>query len=134
MLTYGDGVSDVNMECLLAFHKAHGKVLTVTGVRPPGRFGEMVGEAGGQVFEFNEKPQASAGRISGGFFVASPRLFDYLDNREDLVFEQGPIRQLVKDQQLMMFEHDGFWQPMDTSREYQLLNSLYEEGNAPWAR
>lgn len=134
MLTYGDGVSDVDMEHLLAFHKSHGKILTVTGVRPPGRFGEMVGDAGGQVIEFNEKPQASAGRISGGFFVASSRLFDYLDDREELVFEQGPIRQLVKDQQLMMFEHDGFWQPMDTSREYQLLNSLYEEGNAPWVR
>lgn len=134
MLTYGDGVSDVNMEHLLAFHKSHGKILTVTGVRPPGRFGEMVGDAVGQVIEFNEKPQASAGRISGGFFVASPRLFDYLDDREDLIFEQGPIRQLVKEQQLMMFEHDGFWQPMDTSREYQLLNSLFEEGDAPWVR
>lgn len=134
MLTYGDGVSDVDISKLLAFHKAHGKVLTVTGVRPPGRFGEMVGNKNGEIFEFNEKPQASAGRISGGYFVASPRLFDYLEDREDLVFEQGPIHQLVKDKQLMMFEHDGFWQPMDTSREYQLLNSLYESGNAPWVR
>lgn len=91
----------------------------------------MVGEADGQIVEFNEKPQATAGRISGGFFVASPRLFGYLEDREDLVFEQGPICQLVMDRQLMMFEHDGFWQPMDTSREYQLLNSLYETGNAP---
>jgi glucose-1-phosphate cytidylyltransferase len=134
MLTYGDGVSDVDIGRLLAFHKSHGKVLTVTGVRPPGRFGEMIGEAGGQVVEFNEKPQASAGRISGGFFVASPKLFDYLSDQEDLVFEQGPIRQLVTDRQLMMFEHDGFWQPMDTSREYQLLNALYENGKAPWVR
>lgn len=134
MLTYGDGVSDVDIDKLLAFHKSHGKILTVTGVRPPGRFGEIVCEADGRIIEFNEKPQASAGRISGGFFVASPRIFNYLDDREDLVFEQGPIRQLVKDRQLMMFEHDGFWQPMDTSREYQLLNSLYENGNAPWVR
>ena len=134
MLTYGDGVSDVNIEKLLAFHKSHGKILTVTGVRPPGRFGEMVGDADGQIVEFNEKPQATAGCISGGFFVAGPRLFDYLDDREDLVFEQDPIRNLVKDGQLMMFEHDGFWQPMDTSRDYQLLNSLYEDGNAPWVR
>lgn len=133
MLTYGDGVSDVDIGRLLAFHKSHGQVLTVTGVRPPGRFGEMVGEAG-QVVEFNEKPQASAGRISGGFFVASPKLFDYLSAQEDLIFEQGPIRQLVTDRQLMMFEHDGFWQPMDTSREYQLLNALYENGKAPWVR
>lgn len=134
MLTYGDGVSDVDIGKLLAFHKSHGKVLTVTGVRPPGRFGEMVGAASGEIVEFNEKPQATAGRISGGYFVASPRLFDYLEDRENLVFEQEPIRQLVKDKQLMMFEHDGFWQPMDTSREYQLLNSLYENGKAPWVR
>lgn len=134
MLTYGDGVSDVDIGKLLAFHKSHGKALTVTGVRPPGRFGEMVGDANGEIVEFNEKPQATAGRISGGYFVASSRIFDYLENREDLVFEQEPMRQLVKDKELVMFEHDGFWQPMDTSREYQLLNSLYESGDAPWVR
>lgn len=134
LLTYGDGVSDVDISRLAAFHKSHGRILTVTGVRPPGRFGEMATTASGRVAEFNEKPQATAGRISGGFFVASPRLFDYLDDREDLVFEQGPMRRLVQDEQLMMYEHDGFWQPMDTSREFQLLNSLYEAGKAPWVR
>jgi glucose-1-phosphate cytidylyltransferase len=134
MFTYGDGVSDVDLGELLAFHRSHGRVLTVTGVRPPGRFGEMGAEDDGRIVEFNEKPQATAGRISGGFFVASPRLFDYLEDRETLVFEQEPMRQLVKDNQLMMFKHDGFWQPMDTSREYQLLNSLFDSGNAPWVR
>jgi glucose-1-phosphate cytidylyltransferase len=134
MLTYGDGVSDVDIGQLVEFHKSHGKILTVTGVRPPGRFGEMVGGADGKVLEFNEKPQAAAGRINGGYFVVSPKIFDYLDDREDLVFEQQPILKLVKDDQLMMFEHDGFWQPMDTSREYQLLNALYEKGDPPWAR
>lgn len=134
MLTYGDGISDIDIEKLLAFHKSHGKILTVTGVRPPGRFGEMICGADKKVIGFNEKPQTSAGRISGGFFVASPRLFDYINDREDLVFEEGPMQQLVFDQQLMMFEHDGFWQPMDTSREYHLLNSIYEKGNAPWVR
>ena len=134
MLTYGDGVSDVNIEELLKFHKSHGKILTVTGVRPPGRFGEMVSDEEGKVLAFNEKPQASAGRISGGFFVASPKIFDYLNDNEDLVFEQEPIHKLVNDKQLMMFEHDGFWQPMDTSREYLLLNSLYEKGEAPWIK
>ena len=134
MLTYGDGVSDVNIEELLKFHKSHGKILTVTGVRPPGRFGEMVSDEEGEVISFNEKPQASAGRISGGFFVASPKIFDYLNDSEDLVFEQEPIHKLVNDKQLMMFEHDGFWQPMDTSREYLLLNSLYEKGEAPWIK
>jgi glucose-1-phosphate cytidylyltransferase len=134
LLTYGDGVSDVDIAGLVAFHRSHGRVLTVTGVRPPGRFGEMVGAAGGRVLEFNEKPQATAGRISGGFFVASPRLFEYLDDREELVFEQEPMRRLVAEGQLMMYEHDGFWQPMDTSREFQLLNSLYDSGRAPWLR
>ena len=132
MLTYGDGVSDIDIGRLIAFHNSHGKVLTVTGVRPPGRFGEMIAGADGNVIEFNEKPQATSGRINGGYFVANPQLFEYLDDREDLVFEQEPIRQLVKAQQLMMFEHNGFWQPMDTSREFQLLNSLYENGGAPW--
>jgi glucose-1-phosphate cytidylyltransferase len=134
MITYGDGVSDVDIGRLLEFHQAHGRILTVTGVRPAGRFGEIVGASDGRILEFNEKPQTAAGRISGGFFVASPRLFDYLDDREDLVFEESPMRQLVRDHQLMMFEHDGYWQPMDTSREYQLLNSLYDGGNAPWVR
>jgi glucose-1-phosphate cytidylyltransferase len=133
MLTYGDGVGDIDIDKLLDFHRSHGKALTVTGVRPPGRFGELVSQSG-RVVEFNEKPQATGGRISGGFFVASPKLFDYLDDREDLVLEQEPMRRLVADEQLMVFEHDGFWQPMDTSREYQLLNSLYDQGAAPWVR
>jgi len=133
MLTYGDGVGDVDIEALLAFHRAHGKALTVTGVRPPGRFGELVSD-GGRAVEFNEKPQAAGGRISGGYFVASAKLFDYLNDAEDLVFEQEPMRKLVADGELMVFEHDGFWQPMDTSREYQLLNALYEQGKAPWVK
>jgi glucose-1-phosphate cytidylyltransferase len=134
MLTYGDGVSDIDISKLVTFHRSHGKALTVTGVRPPARFGEMVSGDNGKLLEFNEKPQATGGRISGGFFVASPSIFNCLDNREDLVFEQEPMRQLVNDGELMMFEHDGFWQPMDTSREYQLLNALYDEGKAPWIR
>ena len=133
MLTYGDGVGDVNLEQLLAFHKGHGKALTMTGVRPPGRFGELVAEHG-RVIEFNEKPQATGGRISGGFFVATAKLFDYLEEAEDSVFEREPMRKLVADHEMMVFEHDGFWQPMDTNREYQILNELYEEGNAPWIR
>ncbi len=133
MLTYGDGVGDVDLKHLLDFHRSHGKALTVTGVRPPGRFGELVVEAG-EVIEFNEKPQATGGRISGGFFVASSKLFDYLDDSEELVFEKEPMRNLVSDAQMMVFEHDEFWQPMDTNREYQILNSLYENGNAPWIR
>ena len=133
MLTYGDGVGDIDINQLQAFHRCHGRALTVTGVRPPGRFGELV-HSDGVITEFNEKPQATGGRISGGFFVATPKVFDYLNDDEGLVFEQQPMRSLVGDQQLMVFEHDGFWQPMDTSREYQLLTSLYEKGAAPWVR
>jgi glucose-1-phosphate cytidylyltransferase len=134
MLTYGDGVGDVDLDHLLAFHNSHGKALTITGVRPPGRFGELLSDANGKVTEFNEKPQATGGRISGGFFVCRRKLFDYLDDREDLMFEKEPMARLVKEGQLMVFEHDGFWQPMDTNREYQLLNALFESGKAPWVK
>lgn len=133
MLTYGDGVGSVDLDALLLYHRAHGRALTVTGVRPPGRFGELV-HTDGIISEFNEKPQTGGGLISGGYFVASSKIFDYLNDKEGLVFEQQPMRDLVADRQLMVFEHDGFWQPMDTSREYQLLNSLYNQGEAPWVR
>lgn len=132
LLTYGDGLGNVDIDALVKFHLAHGKILTVTGVRPPGRFGELLGDENGQVVEFNEKPQASGGRISGGFFVCQKELFNYLNDREDLVFEEDPIRQLVKDGQMMVYSHDGFWQPMDTHREYTLLNGLCDKGAAPW--
>ncbi|MGH8671613.1 MAG: glucose-1-phosphate cytidylyltransferase [Burkholderiales bacterium] len=132
MLTYGDGVGDINLDKLVGFHKSHGKILTITGVRPPGRFGELSSDANGRGVEFNEKPQATGGRISGGFFVCEREIFSYLNDREDLVFEQQPMRQLVTEQQIVCYEHDGFWQPMDTHREYQLLNTLYETGAAPW--
>ena len=132
-LTYGDGVGDIDLDKLLEFHRSHGRVLTVTGVRPPGRFGELVHD-NGVITEFNEKPQATGGRISGGFFVARAELFDYLDDDASLVFEQQPMRRLVQDRQLMVYEHDGFWQPMDTSRDYQLLNAMYDTGEAPWVR
>ena len=116
-LTYGDGVGDVDLTELLNFHIKHGRILTVTGVRPPGRFGELNCNGEGCVTEFNEKPQASGGLISGGFFVCRKELFDYLPKGEDLVFEQDPMRNLVRDNQLMVFEHRGFWQPMDTYRD-----------------
>ena len=130
-LTYGDGVGNVNIEALLAFHKKHGRALTVSGMRPPGRFGELM-ISYGVVTEFNEKPQATAGRISGGFFVCNRKLFDYLDEREDLVFELEPMRRLVAERQMMIYEHNDFWQPMDTYRDHQLLNQLYDGGQAPW--
>lgn len=132
MLTYGDGVGNVDIRKLVDFHKSHGKILTVTGVRPPGRFGELMSDSSGRVTEFNEKPQASGGRISGGYFVCKRELFDYLGQGEDLVFEVEPMRKLVQDKQMMIYEHDGFWQPMDTYRDYIYLNGLCNKGEAPW--
>jgi len=132
MLTYGDGVGTVDIKNLLKFHKSHGKILTVTGVRPPGRFGELQCNEAGLITEFNEKPQTTGGRISGGFFVCKTEIFDYIDDREDTVFEQTPLRNLVTDREMMVYKHDGFWQPMDTQREYLLLNTLYTQKKAPW--
>ena len=131
MLTYGDGVGDIDIHALVDFHRRHGKVLTVTGVRPPGRFGELEID-GDRIIGFNEKPQVSEGRISGGFFVCQRRLFDYLDGDESLMLEQEPMRRLVADGEAMIYRHDGFWHPMDTYRDYQLLNSLWDTGKAAW--
>lgn len=134
LLTYGDGVSDVDVGKLIAAHHAHGKLATVTAVRPPGRFGEMRIN-GGTVREFNEKPQASEGFINGGFFVLdSKRIWDYVGSDPSTIFEREPLRCLARDGQLVAFEHTGFWQPMDTAREYMLLNDLWAKGRAPWKR
>jgi glucose-1-phosphate cytidylyltransferase len=133
-LTYGDGVGDVDLARLLEFHVAHGRVATVTGVRPPGRFGELEYDGGARVTGFNEKPQVSGGRISAGFFACRRELFDYLPDGPDVVLEREPMRQLVTDGELMVFEHDGFWHPMDTYRDYAYLNEIYEKGRAPWVR
>ena len=133
LLTYGDGVGDINIDEVVAFHREHGKLLTLTAVRPPGRFGELGLDDSRSVVGFNEKPQAEGGWINGGFFVASPGVFDYLPAHADmLMFEQEPMQRLVADRQLAAFQHTGFWQPMDTFQEFTLLNRLWNEGNAPW--
>ncbi|MGB8931149.1 MAG: glucose-1-phosphate cytidylyltransferase [Anaeromyxobacteraceae bacterium] len=132
LLTYGDGVSDVDVGESIAFHAQHGRVATVTAVRPPGRFGEMMID-GGRVTEFNEKPQATEGFINGGFFVLDGRrIWDYLGDKASTIFEREPLRRLAADGQLVAFPHTGFWQPMDTSREYGMLNDLWATGKAPW--
>jgi glucose-1-phosphate cytidylyltransferase len=132
LLTYGDGVCDVDIGASIAFHKKHGKAATVTAVRPPGRFGEMV-IADGRVAEFNEKPQTSEGFINGGFFVLDGRrTWDYLGTSPAMVLEREPLRRLAADGELVAYPHTGFWQPMDTLREYQLLNDLWARGKAPW--
>lgn len=133
MLTYGDGVSDIDLKSLAAFHQQHRPLVTVSGVRPPGRFGELEGDADGRLREFNEKPQASGGRISGGFFVCNRALLQHLDpNRDDQVLEADPLPRLARERNVMMYAHDGFWQCMDTFRDYALLNELYQSGKAPW--
>ncbi len=132
LLTYGDGISDVDMNALIEFHKSHGRLMTVTGVRPPGRFGEIETDGTGKIIEFNEKPQATGGRISGGFFVCEPGVFDFLSGSEDLMLEQEPMRRLTAEGQMMLYAHDGFWQCMDTHRDYKLLNGLWGAGTAPW--
>lgn len=131
-LTYGDGVGDVDVGALLAFHRSHGRLGTITGVRPPGRFGELVVEDG-LARSFDEKPQVSGGLINGGFFVFERAFVGrYLTDRDDLVLEHEPLRRLAEDRQLMVWRHDGFWQPMDTYREWKLLEDLWSSGDAPW--
>ena len=133
MITYGDGLSNVDLGSLISFHKKKQKALTLTGVRPAGRFREILSDSKGEITDFKEKPEATRGRINGGFFVASYSLFAYVDeSRDDVVFEQEPVRRRVESRQLMQFDHDGFWQPMDTMREYKLLNELYTNNKAPW--
>jgi glucose-1-phosphate cytidylyltransferase len=134
-LTYGDGVADLDICELIDFHRAHGRIATVTGVRPPGRFGVMRTERSGGalvVRDFQEKPQTEQGWINGGFFVLDSGIWDYVSDDEDLVFEREPLQRLAQDGQLVMFEHHGFWQPMDTYREWSLLNELWNKGDAPW--
>jgi glucose-1-phosphate cytidylyltransferase len=130
MLTWGDGVSDVNLRDLLAFHRSHGKLATLTAVRPPARFGHLEFK-GNQVVRFTEKPQTSEGWINGAFFVLEPEIFDYIDG-DDTQWEREPLERLSRDSQLIAYHHSSFWQCMDTLRDKKLLESLWETGNPPW--
>ena len=130
MLTWGDGVSDVNLTDLLEFHKKHGKLATLTAVRPPARFGHLVFN-GDQVAQFSEKPQTMEGWINGAFFVLEPEVFDYIDG-DDTQWEKEPMERLAADGQLMAYRHMSFWQCMDTLRDKKLLEELWHSGKAPW--
>ena len=130
MLTYGDGVADIDINKLVAFHKSHGKLATVTSVRPPARFGGME-IVNGVVKDFKEKPQSGEGWINGGFFVFEPGVFDYLDN-DKTILEQGPLENMAKNGQLMAFEHSSYWQCMDTIRDRDALQDLWKTNKAPW--
>jgi glucose-1-phosphate cytidylyltransferase len=130
--TYGDGVSDVDISSEIAFHKQHGKLATITAVQPPGRYGALTMN-GAQVEGFTEKPRGDGGLINGGFFVLSPKCIDLIAGDQSS-WEGEPMTRLSADGQLMAFEHDGFWQPMDTLREKNLLESLWTTGKAPWKK
>jgi glucose-1-phosphate cytidylyltransferase len=130
MMTFGDGVSDVDVNRLVEFHRAHGRLATLTAVRPPARFGhvELIGD---QVAEFSEKPQLGEGWINGGFFVLEPGVLDYIDG-EDTHFQREPLERLAADGQLMAYKHTSFWQCMDTLRDKILLQQLWDSDAAPW--
>lgn len=130
MLTWGDGVSNVDLRKLLAFHRAHGKIATLTAVRPPARFGHLELD-GDRIAEFSEKPQIGEGWINGAFFVLEPAIFDYIDG-DATAFEREPLERLARDGQLMAYRHTSFWQCMDTLRDKKLLETLWESDNAPW--
>lgn len=131
MLTYGDGVADVNINALLEFHRRHGKAATVTSTQPSGRFGALNLDPAGNVSSFQEKPAGDGAWINGGFFVLEPAVLDYID-RDGTVFEKEPLEGLARDQQLVAYKHSGFWQPMDTLRDKILLEELWSSGKAPW--
>lgn len=128
--TYGDGVSDMDIGALIDFHRSHGKWATVTGVRPPGRYGALQLQ-GNEVTGFTEKPRGDGGLINGGFFVLAPHCLDLIEG-DDIPWENEPMRSLAQQNQLMAFEHAGFWQPMDTLREKTMLEDLWQSGKAPW--
>jgi glucose-1-phosphate cytidylyltransferase len=130
MLTYGDGVANVDVARLVEFHRSHGKLATLTAVRPPARFGALDLD-GDRVSRFSEKPQTGEGWVNGGFFVLEPGVLDYIDG--DLThLEREPLERLASDGELMVHRHEGFWQPMDTLRDVRQLNALWASGNAPW--
>jgi glucose-1-phosphate cytidylyltransferase len=130
MLTWGDGLANIDLHDLLSFHKSHGKLATLTAVRPPARFGHLELD-NDQIVEFSEKPQTGEGWINGAFFVLEPAVFDYIDG-DNTQWEKEPLERLAKDGQLMAYKHTSFWQCMDTIRDKKLLESLWQSGNAPW--
>lgn len=132
LLTYGDGVSDVNISQLIEYHRKKGKLATITAVQPSGKFGMLDIIENGEVTKFLEKPQGDGGWINGGFMVLDYEVFSYLSSDEMLVFEKEPLEKLAKDGQLNAYKHKGFWKPMDTIRDKEQLNVMWETKNAPW--
>ena len=132
LLTYGDGVGSIDIPGSIEFHRSSGKICTLTAVHPPGRFGELGLNEDFTIRGFNEKPQTEGGYINGGYMICHRRMFDYLTDDPKMMLEQDPLQNLLADDQLAAFRHQGFWQPMDTLQEFRLLNTLWSEGKAPW--
>jgi glucose-1-phosphate cytidylyltransferase len=134
MLTYGDGVSDVNINELVEYHKKHGKAITMTAVQPEGRFGSLQIDENGKVKSFQEKPKGDGSWINAGFFVCESKVVNYIDNDDKVIFEREPLENLAKDNELYTFKHSGFWKPMDTLRDKTQLEEMIESGTASWKK
>lgn len=134
MLTYGDGVGDVNISRLLEFHKTHGKAITMTSVQPEGRFGSLQIDEAEKVTSFLEKPKGDGAWINAGFFVCEPKVFDYISNDDKIIFERDPLEKLAFDNELYTYKHKGFWKPMDTLRDKSRLEEMIDAGTAPWIK
>jgi glucose-1-phosphate cytidylyltransferase len=132
MLTYGDGVGDINIAELLKYHQSHGKAITMTSVQPEGRYGSLVVNEKKQVTSFLEKPKGDGAWINAGFFVCQPEVFDYIPDGDKVIFEREPLESLARDNQLFTYKHEGFWKPMDTQRDKFSLEQLIESNKAPW--
>lgn len=132
MLTYGDGVSDVKINELVDFHKKHGKAITMTAVMPEGRFGALDIKDDNSISSFKEKPKGDGSWINGGFFVCEPKVFDYIKEGDSTIFERSPLENLANDGEMFAFNHSGFWRPMDTMRDKEMLMDLWGKNKAPW--
>lgn len=132
MLTYGDGLSNINIDHQLTFHRKHGKAITMAAVQPDGRFGTFQSAADGSVNQFLEKPKGDGSWINGGFFICEPRVFDYIGDGDQVVFEQNPLQNIAADGQMFSYKHEGFWKCMDTLRDKRELNELWSSGECPW--
>ena len=132
MLTYGDGVADININDTLKFHENHGKLITMTSAQPDGRFGAINIATNNRVIEFKEKPKGDGSWINAGYFICQPEVLNYIDDGDDVVFEQAPLKNLAKDGQIFTYKHDGFWMPMDSLRDKIKLNDMCENKMTPW--
>lgn len=132
LLTYGDGVADIDIDALLKAHKKHGKAMTMTSAQPDGRFGALSIAEDNQVLEFQEKPKGDGSWINAGYFVCEPKVFDYIAEGDGVVFEQDPLKNLAKDGQIFTYKHRGFWMPMDTLRDKNKLNEMWDDNEAKW--